>query len=214
MQYYPLFLNINNKKCVVVGGGKVAERRIKELLRCGAEVHLFSRNISRNILKYGGKIKIYKKLSPAIFKNAILVFIATDDHTFNKSIGKKLLDQDIPVNVSDAPEMCSFIVPSIVRRGDVTIAISTGGNVPALAKALRVVLNKKIGKEFSYLSSELKRVRQKVRKRLKGVEERIKIIRELRIENLIEEIWNKDEKERIKLIKKFFKNRNLKLEKL
>jgi len=209
MYYYPAFLNINRKKCVVFGSGKVAKRRIRELIKCGADVHVYTR--SHNSINHP-RVVIHKKFSEKLLRNAVLIFVATNDHAFNTKIYRIAEKLNIPVNVADAPENCSFIVPSILRRKDLTIAISTGGKFPALSKAIRGWLGTKLGKEFGELLSGLVRIREKLHKRLNKSSQRIKIIKEGKLLDLLKKI----ERQRygFKEIQTYLKNENKRIEKI
>ena len=123
-RYYPAFVDIEGKKCVVVGGGKVAERKVRDLLRVGAKVSVISPELSAGLEKLAasGKIKHSKRGFRATdLKGAFLAIAATDDMEINRKVaaeGSRML-----VNVVDKPDLCSFIVPSALRRGPLTIRI-------------------------------------------------------------------------------------------
>ncbi len=212
MYYYPVFLNIVNKKCVVIGGGNVAERRVKELIRCGARVCVYAEKISREITNPRKRIKIYKSYSPAILKGATLLFIATDDHRFNQRVLEDAKREKLLVNVSDDPLNCMFIVPSIIRKGDFTIAITTGGKAPALSKAIRKVLEEQFGNEFILLMKGIEALRIKVRKRLNKSADRIKIFKESRLEKFLKNIMGKEKRE--EYIKNYLKQEERRIEKI
>lgn len=144
-QYYPIMLNIKNRKCGVVGGGKVAHRKILSLLECGAEVIVVSREIIQDIEILVQKNKIQYIEDNYNFKyisDLYLVYAATDEYYTNVEIYNQCSKNNILVNVVDEPEVCNFIVPSKVKRGDLTIAISTNGKSPMLARKIREDLEK------------------------------------------------------------------------
>lgn len=200
--YYPAFINLRGKKCVVIGGGKVAERKVLSLIRCGAKVKVISPVITNALEKYKDKRKIEhikRKYKKGDLKDAFLVIAATSDREINKKISD---EADCLVNVVDMPEMANFIVPSVVNRGMMTIAISTSGASPAVAKAVRKELQMLYNKDFGKFLAFLKKLRaeaikdfpdKKPRERfLKSLasKEVIKILREKGFEKAKEMITN------------------------
>src|SRR3990172_11961296 len=137
MKYYPVNLNIKNKMCIVIGGGKVAERKILSLLDCKADVTVISPKVTRFIQKLSdeSKISILKRyFRKEDLKEAFLVIAATNSSRINRKIIQEANKRKILINVVDSPELCDFIMPSLIRRGDLLITISTGGKAPALSK--------------------------------------------------------------------------------
>lgn len=165
MKYYPVLLDLDGKLCVVVGGGRVAERKVRSLLQVGALVKVISPQLTQSLsrLKERGKI-IHSQRSyrSGDLHRAFLAIAATDDRRANERVFSQALRQKIPVNVVDDPAHSSFIVPSLVQKGDLLIAISTSGQSPALARALRQKLQKEIGTEYLYLLKLLGAVRKKI----------------------------------------------------
>ncbi len=161
MNYYPVFLNLNGKKAVVVGGGKVAQRKVISLLDAGADVTVISPSLTSELRKalVGGKIRhiprFYRKND---LKGAFLVIAATDSAETNRKVSK---GAPALVNVVDVPAECNFITPSVVRRGQLLIAISTGGASPAFSRALRKDLQMRYGPEFSGYLKFVKQIRAK-----------------------------------------------------
>ena len=151
MKYYPVFWDIADKKCVVVGGGEVAARNVKRLLDCGAKVSVVSPELNLELaaLKKDNRIAhIPSKYGSKDIEGAALVIGATDNEEINAAISQDATAKGIPVNIVDDPQKCDFILPSIVERGDLTIAISTCGNSPALASHLREELESRYGVEY------------------------------------------------------------------
>jgi len=162
-RYYPLLLDLKNKKVVVVGGGCVAERKVLGLLSAGALVKLVSPEATETLVKMAsdGLIDhIAKAFIPEDLDGAWLVISATDDSGVQELVYKETLSRRIFCNVVDQPEFCSFIVPSIVRRGDLCLSISTGGRCPALAQRLRKELGHSIGPFYGDYVSLLGELRQ------------------------------------------------------
>ena len=138
--YYPAFLDITAKRCLVVGGGKVAERKVVMLLQFNAHVTVVGPVITRTLLKLDNESKIeyfQRTYTAKDLDNTALVFACTDNSAINNKIKTEAARKKIPVNVVDNPDLCDFIVPSIIRKGDLTIAISTSGELPLLSKKLR-----------------------------------------------------------------------------
>jgi precorrin-2 dehydrogenase/sirohydrochlorin ferrochelatase len=138
--YYPAFIDITDKRCLVVGSGKVAERKVAMLLQFNAHVIVVGPVMTKALLKLGeeGKIAYFQRRYTAKdLDNTGLVFACTDDNAINNKIKKEAARKNIPVNVADNPDLCDFIVPSIIRKGGLTIAISTSGELPLLSKKLR-----------------------------------------------------------------------------
>ena len=151
MKYYPVFLDIADKKCVVVGGGEVAARKVKRLLDCGAKVSVVSPELHSELtaLKNADRISHNAcEYSIDFIDGAAMVIGATDDEKTNLLVSRDAREKGIPVNIVDDPQKCDFILPSIVERGDLVIAIGTGGKSPALARHLREELEARYGEEY------------------------------------------------------------------
>lgn len=160
--YYPAFINLCGKQCVVVGGGKVAERKVLTLLDSGAVVKVISPALTDVLEKQKdkGRIRhIKRNYRSGDLKGAFLVIAATSDERINRKVS-----DDAPglVNVADKPEMANFIVPSVVSRGPMTIAISTSGASPAMARAVRKELQLLYNKDFGQFLDFLKKLRKRV----------------------------------------------------
>ncbi len=165
MKYFPVFLNLEGRLCVVTGGGRVAERKVRSLLDAGARVKVISPELSRGLsgLKEKGKIAHQERpFRAGDLRGAHLAIAATDNRQVNELVFRQGRKQKIPVNVVDDPGQSSFIVPSLVRRGDLCMAISTSGRSPALAKALRRKLEKEIGPEYADWLRLLAEARQRI----------------------------------------------------
>ena len=165
MRYYPLFLDIIGQRCVIVGGGLVAERKIGRLLECGAAVEIVSRELIPVLaaLKAAGKFRHHETdYEETLIRGAFLVIGATDNGAINSRVAADARRMGIPVNIVDDPGLCNFILPSLVARGDLAIAVSTGGRSPALAKKVRQELEKIYGPEYEALTDILGKLRRKV----------------------------------------------------
>ncbi len=160
--YYPMLVDLEAKRCLVVGGGRVAERKVTLLLKCGAAVELVSPQATPRLgtLAEAGRIHWRRRrVRPADLRGAFLVVAATDDAAINRRVGEGARKAGGLVNVVDDPGACTFLGPSVIHRGDLTIAISTGGGSPALAKHLRQRLEAVVGPEYEGYVGALKALR-------------------------------------------------------
>jgi uroporphyrin-III C-methyltransferase/precorrin-2 dehydrogenase/sirohydrochlorin ferrochelatase len=140
MQALPIFFNIQNRPCVVIGGGDVATRKVSMLLKANAAITLYSPEICHELkaMADDGKIVyVNAHFSPSQLSGACMVIAATDDETVNMSVSEAAKAQNIPVNVVDAPALCTFTMGSIIDRSPIVIAISSEGNAPVLARYIR-----------------------------------------------------------------------------
>jgi len=152
MKYYPVFLNLEGKTAVVVGGGRVAQRKIETLLRYGALISLISSRLTdklNELVEIGSVRYLGTDFQDKHLDEAFLVIAATDDKELNRHISKMARRRRLLVNVVDQPPDCNFILPSIVERGHLLIAISTAGRSPTLAKKIRKELESRFGSEYA-----------------------------------------------------------------
>ena len=166
--YYPIFLNLQGKKCVVVGGGTVALRKVKALLDCGADVTVISPKPHKELSKLFRKKAIQllrRNYEPGDLKDAALSFVATDVKEINRKVAEASKKNGTLVNVVDDSERSDFIIPSSFRRGHLSVAVSTSGLSPAFAKKIRAKLEKNIGMEYAYLLSLIAEIRSEIKKR-------------------------------------------------
>jgi siroheme synthase-like protein len=165
-KYYPLFMDIRNLPCLVVGGGMVAERKVKGLFEAGARVVVVSPEVTAQIKKWHlqGMVRwTQRRYRAGHLKNMRLVIGATDNADTNKKIYCDAEKKGIPVNIVDAPVHCRFIVPAVLRHGPITIAISTGGAAPAVSAKIRKELEKSISSAYPVLVSALREQRGRIR---------------------------------------------------
>lgn len=152
MRYYPVNLDIQNQNCLVVGGGFVSSRKVKTLLDCGAKVTVVSPDVTKQLRDFSisGSITWNNRhYRTSDIDGMFLVIGATDDEELNRQISSDARKRNILCNIADRPKACNFILPSIVNRGDLIIAISTSGKSPAFAKKLRKDFEKTFGKEYA-----------------------------------------------------------------
>ena len=162
---YPVCLEISDKLCVVVGGGSVAERKILGLLTAGAQVRVISPQLTGTLAQLAddGRIEwLERGYTQGDFAGALLIFAATDSQEAQEAVFKEAGRGGQLVNVIDAPARCSFHVPAVVRRGDLTLAVSTGGKSPAVAAMVRKQLAENFGEEYGLLLDLISRLREQV----------------------------------------------------
>jgi len=165
MRYYPIHLDIQNRNCLVVGGGGVGTRKVMTLLNCGANVTVVSPDISEQLYDLAGSPALTLKQRPYQsddLEGMFLVIGATDDETLNRQISRDAEQHSTLCNIADRPEICNFILPSIVQRDDLIITISTSGRSPALAKKLRKSLEAWFGEEYGILLRLMGAIRKKL----------------------------------------------------
>ena len=179
MKYYPLLLDLKGKKCIVVGGGRVARRKVHSLLKTGAAVKIISPNLTQNLKKLAEQNKISwtaSRYQKRYIQNSFLVIAAAADKKINSKISRDAQKSRIPVNVVDSPEESSFIVPSNISRGDLIISISTSGKVPALSKRIRKDLTKLLVPRYSEFLKTLEAIRKDLKIRCSEPKLRKKIL--------------------------------------
>ena len=165
MKYYPVNLDLRGRRCVVVGGGQVAERKTLSLLEAGADVTIVSPSLTPKLtdLVASGKLQqVPVSYQEAHLAGALLVIAATNDLAVNRAVALFCRKKGVLVNVAAPPEESSFIVPSVVERGDLVIAVSTSGASPALAKSIRRKLEQQYGAEYELLLTRLAGVRKRL----------------------------------------------------
>jgi precorrin-2 dehydrogenase/sirohydrochlorin ferrochelatase len=165
MRYYPVYLDIENRNCLVVGGGSVGTRKVLTLLACGANVTVVSTAVTEKLkeLSNNGLIRLKERsFQPTDLDDRFLVIGATDSQELNFNIHAEAERRGLLCNIADRPEVCNFILPSIVNRGDLIIAISTSGKSPAFAKRLRKHLEKEFGNEYAEFLNLMGAIRKKL----------------------------------------------------
>ncbi|MCH7713342.1 MAG: bifunctional precorrin-2 dehydrogenase/sirohydrochlorin ferrochelatase [Chloroflexi bacterium] len=166
--YYPVFLNLAGKRCVIIGGGAIAEGKISKLKETGAQVTIISPDATPAIQKMAKKGVVEwtaRKYQPGDLAGAFLGIAATDVRQVNQQIFEEAKELGVVLNVVDDPDLCAFIAPSVVERGPVTVAISTGGASPALARKLREALTDSPALEWADLAHVLSKARKEIKKR-------------------------------------------------
>ncbi len=162
---YPVNLNIAGILCLVIGGGTVAGRKINSLLPCGAEVRVISPEVCDYIATLVGRGLVEwrnREYREGDLQGAKLVFAATDLPQVQKQIVAEAVAADIPVNVVDMPEACTFQVPASIRQGQLLVTVATGGGSPALAARIRRDLEKSYGPEYAHLVAMMTDIRKEI----------------------------------------------------
>lgn len=175
MDYLPVFLDVNNKTCLVVGGGSVAARKVALLLQAGAQVHVVSPVLDPALRELAQQHRIRysaQEFAAAHLEQCTLVIAATDDMAVNRQVSELAGTRNIPVNVVDHPELCTFIMPSIVDRSPLMIAVSSGGASPVLARMIRARLETWIPHAYARLAACAGKFRRQVKQHFTQVARR------------------------------------------
>jgi precorrin-2 dehydrogenase/sirohydrochlorin ferrochelatase len=181
-QLFPLFLDIDQRECLIVGGGQVARRKAENLLKCNAKVTLVSPRAEQEIMEWAqsGHIKwLAREFRETDLEDVFLVFIATDNHMVTQQEAELCRQKKIMVNAVDDPPNCDFFVPSIIRRKSLVVAISTEGKSPLLAKKLREDLEKYILPEYGEFVEVIGCYREIIKQKVPDIKKRKKILESL-----------------------------------
>jgi precorrin-2 dehydrogenase / sirohydrochlorin ferrochelatase len=196
MKYYPIFLDIKDKECLVVGGGPVGIRKAFILKKCGARVNLISNVFSEDmLLKLSGSgIRFETKEYDSLDINGMfLIFAATNSDELNRKIKKDAMDLNILCNVADSPDYSDFLVPSVVDKGELTVAISTSGASPALAKRIRKDLELYFDESYNLLLRLLRNIRKKLLSSGHAPDKHKQALNTLLDKNILELVRHEDE---------------------
>ncbi len=174
--YFPAFLDLRGRRCVVVGGGAIGERKVDDLLGAGARVTLVSPALTPRFATLAAAGRIAHRPRPfrrADVRGAVLVIAATGVPAVDAAVAAEARRRRALVNVVDRPAECDFILPSVLRRGGLQIAVSTGGRSPALAREIRKRLERVIGPEYAELVERVGRARAEARAVAVGARSRL-----------------------------------------
>jgi precorrin-2 dehydrogenase/sirohydrochlorin ferrochelatase len=172
---YPVYLKLAGQECLVVGGGAVARRKIGGLLRCEARVTVVSPGLLPEIKRAANRGDFCyneRGFEDSDLQGKSLVIAATDDSGLNARIAQICRQQGIPVNVVDNPGLSTFFVPSVIRRGPLSISISSGGGSPMLARRIREDLEQQFGPAYEEIAVLLGEMRRRIQERLPAGDER------------------------------------------
>ncbi|MGD0820512.1 MAG: bifunctional precorrin-2 dehydrogenase/sirohydrochlorin ferrochelatase [Desulfomonilia bacterium] len=193
--YLPIFVDLTGKLVVVVGGGMVAARKVESLVKAGAIVKVIAPVVVDEIVQYPDVRIELREYEEDDLEGAFLVIAATDNDKTNRAVSEEALDRRIFCNVVDRPDLCSFIVPSVVERGPIKVAISTGGFSPALSRRLRACIGKNIGDEYVGLAAILGMIRPIVRSQEGSAEDHKRVFELLIDSELIDAVRSGDRKQ-------------------
>lgn len=195
MKYYPLSLRVADRRCVVIGGGQVAERKVGSLLAAHARVAVISPVLTAGLAALAARGEIEhaaRPYRPGDLRGALLAYAATDDETLHAAIAAEAETAGVLLNVVDRPRWCTFIVPSILSRGDLTVAVSTGGGSPALARRVREEIEHALGPEYERALDVLSRLRRYLQAQPLSADERQRILTGLVASDLLERLREPD----------------------
>lgn len=162
MAYLPIFLDVTGRRCLVIGGGEVAARKVATLLDAAAEVIVISPSLTGelNALAHRGRVQhIDREYAAGDIAGAALVYAATDDAELHQRLYAEAKDRGVAINVVDMPRLCTFITPSVLTRGSLKIAVSTEGASPAMAKGIVQRLERLFGPEYGVALEVLRAAR-------------------------------------------------------
>lgn len=168
MPYYPINLNLAGRRCAVIGGGAVAERKALTLLAAGAAVTIFSPQLTSVLsgIVRDKKIEYFAHSYRAgDIKDFFMVIIATNDPAVNRLAAEEAKANGALINIADAPELCDFTVPATISRGDLVITVSTGGKSPAMARRVREEIEELYGMEYGLYLDLIGRLRRELKEK-------------------------------------------------
>jgi uroporphyrin-III C-methyltransferase/precorrin-2 dehydrogenase/sirohydrochlorin ferrochelatase len=175
MNYFPIFIDITQKSCLIVGGGDIAYRKINLLLKANAQITCVSPACCDGVIQLAKDNKINlltKAFEASDVKTQVLIVSATNDTALNMQVSELAKNANIPVNVVDSPDLCSFVMPSIVDRSPIVIAISSAGKAPVLARLIRAKLESTIPNAYGKLATLAGNFRNQVKAKFSHIEDR------------------------------------------
>jgi len=175
LDFFPVFMDLAGRDCLVVGGGNVAARKVNLLLRAGARVEVVAPQLCEKLAvqRSAGTItRSAREFEERDVEGKVLVIAATSQEEVNRSVSECAKARNIPVNVVDDPELCSFIVPSIINRSPVQVAVSSGGASPVLARLLRARLESYVPAAYGHMAKLVASFRTKVKQRFSSIGQR------------------------------------------
>ncbi|GAB6098515.1 bifunctional precorrin-2 dehydrogenase/sirohydrochlorin ferrochelatase [Halanaerocella petrolearia] len=214
MKSYPINLDLADKEVLVVGGGKVAYRKLKRLVDAETYITLVSPQISNNINKLISKEEIEflpRKFKRQDIEGKFLIIAATDKKEINQEIGQLAIQKDKLVNVVDNVELSNFTLPATIEQGDLLLTVATGGNLPALSRVIRQKLEVDFGSEFACFLKLMSQIRPVVLEELAQEEMRRKVFRQLADLELIN-LLTEDRETAIKRIEEILAEVDLKID--
>jgi len=204
---YPVMMNLDGKQVVVVGGGRVAMRKIAGLIESGARITVISPELVKELkgLHEIGRISwIAKEFDEALldfFPETALLFGTTDRRSVNVSIQAAAVKRKMLCNIADMPDLCTFIVPAVITQGDLMISVSTGGSSPALARRIREDLEKRFGPEYAAMTKLLGELRKQIVKSGSTSDENRKLFLEIVDSEMLEALRERDKEKAFTILK-------------
>src|SRR5258708_37802398 len=195
MGYLPIFLDVTDRRCIVIGGGELAQRKVESLLAAGATVVIVSPGISPSlfsVVEKGLLTHIERGYRRGDIAGCALAYAATDDPATHRELAEEARALGIPLNVVDVPELCSFIAPAVVKRGALQIAISPGGASPAFAGRVRRELEKQFGSEYGIALMVLRAARRRLHRDEIDPVDRMRRLKDLAESPLLDAIRARD----------------------
>ena len=175
MEYFPFFMRLRDQRVLMIGGGEIATRKARLLLKAGAKLAVVTLEVDTELKQLveesGGTVEL-RAYQPSDIDGAVLVLAATDTAEVNERVSRDAQARQIPVNVVDSPALCTVITPAIVDRSPLVIAISSGGEAPVLARLVRAKLERLLPASYGRLAGLASRFREAVKQRFKTGDER------------------------------------------
>lgn len=196
LMYYPIYVSLKEQPCVVIGGGKIAEGKVNGLLEAGANVTVISPDLTPRLREMADAkriVHIARVYQHGDLAGAFMVICATNQADVNHQVWEEASANRQLVNVADDTPHCNFIVPAILRNGDLIVAISTGGKAPALAARLKERLQNQLGDEYARFLELAGELREPLARRVPDMEARKKIWYQLVDSNVMELLAQGDE---------------------
>jgi siroheme synthase-like protein len=179
MRYYPIYLDLNNRDVLVVGGGAIAEAKTQQLVEAGARVHLVSPTLTPRLAELVERgVVTYRagRFSSLDLTGVSLVISATDDQQVNEEVAQLAASRNLLCNVVDQPALCNFITPALVTRGELQISVSTGGGSPSLTQRVKREIGEVIGEEYGELLELAAEMRAEAKRRIPDFERRRRVL--------------------------------------
>ncbi len=179
---FPVTLVLVGRRCIVVGGGRLAENKVEGLLAAGAEVDVIAPRLSawlRDLVRAGAITHVPRNAQPEDLDGATLIFVAHDDYSFDPALVDAARRQGRLINVVDVTKACDLYMPAVVRRGPVSVAVSTGGRSPLLAARLRELVERFVGPEYGQLAEILGDLREEMKARCPDPARRAELWRDI-----------------------------------
>jgi uroporphyrin-III C-methyltransferase/precorrin-2 dehydrogenase/sirohydrochlorin ferrochelatase len=180
MDYFPIFLDLRQRRCLLVGGGEAAAAKAALLRRAGADVAVVARRLCPGLagaVRDGAAVHLADAFTASLLEGAALVMVAGEDRAVSEAVSHAARARAIPVNVMDEAELCSFVLPAIVDRSPVVVAVASGGSAPMLASLLRQWLDRALPKRLGDLAALAGRFRPLVKRQLRDLEARRRLWR-------------------------------------